>query len=140
MDKEIIKFDDTGIEEYKFHQYKSPVSINDIDVNKIVASNKLPFGKQDFKYFICYKDAKKIRPLCIFRPKISIYKRDFDETKCMYFFIKDEKTFDKYNKVWEKVGNIIQNKSNSELIYNKKYLNAEKKSTQKKAFNVLVHE
>ena len=45
----------------------------------------------------------------------------------MYFLIKDEKTFDKYNKIWEKVSNIIQNKFNSELIYNRKYLNAEKK-------------
>ena len=32
MDQKIIKFDDTEIEEYKFHQYKSPNSINDIDI------------------------------------------------------------------------------------------------------------
>ena len=43
MDKKTIKFDDTKIEEYEFHQYKSPISINDIDVNEIV-SNKFPFG------------------------------------------------------------------------------------------------
>ena len=29
MDKKII-FDDTEIEEYEFHQYKSPILINDI--------------------------------------------------------------------------------------------------------------
>ena len=38
---------------------KSPISINDIDINKIVVSNILPSGEQDFKYFIRYKDAKK---------------------------------------------------------------------------------
>ena len=32
MDKEIIKFDDTEIEEYKFLQIKSPNSINSIDI------------------------------------------------------------------------------------------------------------
>ena len=32
-----------------------------IDINKIVISNKLPFHKQDFIYFIGYKDDKKIR-------------------------------------------------------------------------------
>ena len=32
MDKKNIKFDDTEIEEYKLHQYKSPISINDIDI------------------------------------------------------------------------------------------------------------
>ena len=57
MDKRIIKFDDTDIEQNKFHQYKGPISIKDIDINKIVGSNKFPFGKQDFKYFIGYKDS-----------------------------------------------------------------------------------
>ena len=43
MDKKIIQFNGTGIEEYEFHQYKSPISINSIDINKI-ASNKFSFG------------------------------------------------------------------------------------------------
>ena len=38
-------------------------------------------GRKDFKYFICYEDAKQIRPLCIFLPRMSTYRRDFDETK-----------------------------------------------------------
>ena len=56
MDTKILKLDDTEIDEYKFHQYKSPISINAIDVNKILVSSKFPFGKQYFKYFIGYKD------------------------------------------------------------------------------------
>ena len=39
--------------------------IENIDFNKIVVSNKFPFGKQNFKYFIGYKDNKEIRPFCI---------------------------------------------------------------------------
>ena len=65
--------------------------IKDIDINKTALSNKIPYGKQDFKCFTGYKDATKIKSLCIFRPRISIYKKDFDKTKCMYFLIKDEK-------------------------------------------------
>ena len=57
MDKKIIKFDDTEVEEFEFHEHKSPILINDINIDKIVVSDKLPFGKQDFKYFIGYKDA-----------------------------------------------------------------------------------
>ena len=49
MDKQIIKFDDTEIEKYKFHQYKSPISIGNIDVHKIEVSNKIYFGKKNFK-------------------------------------------------------------------------------------------
>ena len=45
-------FDDTEIEEYKFHQNKNLILINDIDKNKIVVSNNLPFSNQVFKYFI----------------------------------------------------------------------------------------
>ena len=60
MIKKNIKFDDNTVEKYKFHQYKSPIWIVNIDVNKTVISNKIPFGKKDFKYFIGYKDAKKI--------------------------------------------------------------------------------
>ena len=63
MDHKIIKFDDTEFEEYKIHQYKTPISINDIVINKIVVSNKLPLGKKDFKYMIGYKDSEKNRPL-----------------------------------------------------------------------------
>ena len=57
MDKKIIKFNDTEVEEFEFHEHKSPILINDINIDKIVVSDKLPFGKQDFKYFIGYKDA-----------------------------------------------------------------------------------
>ena len=34
--------------------------INEIDINEKVVSYKLPFGKQGFKYFIDYKDDKKL--------------------------------------------------------------------------------
>ena len=89
MDEKIIKRDDTEIEEYKFPQYRSPFLINDV-VNEIVVSNKICFGKQDFEYFIGYKDNKKIKPLCIFFSEMSIYKKYFDKTKCKYFMIKYE--------------------------------------------------
>ena len=67
MDKTVIKFDDTD-EKYKFHKRKSPISI---DINEIVVSNNVSFGKKDFKYFIDYKDTKQIRASCIFLPKMS---------------------------------------------------------------------
>ena len=60
---------DTEIEKPKFHQYKRPISINNIDINKIVVSNKVSLGQNGFKYFIGYKDAKKIRSLSIFLSK-----------------------------------------------------------------------
>ena len=49
MDKKFIKLGDTGIELNKIKT----------DINRIVVSNKVSFGKKGFKYFICYRDAKK---------------------------------------------------------------------------------
>ena len=70
--------------------------VNNIDINKIVVSNKLPFDKKDFKYFIGCKDAAKIKSLWLFRPRMSIYKIYFDKIRCISFLIKDDKFFDKY--------------------------------------------
>ena len=47
-----IKFHDNEIEEYEFYQYKRPISINHININKAVVSNMLPFSKWDYKCFI----------------------------------------------------------------------------------------
>ena len=70
--------------------------INNINIDKIVVSNKFPFEKQDSKCFIGYKDNKEATRLCIFFPEMTIYKKYSDRTKCMYFVTKDEKAFDKY--------------------------------------------
>ena len=96
MQKAIIKFRDTEIKKHKFHQYKSPISINNTDINKKIVSNKVSFGKKGFKYFIGYKDASKIRPSCV-------YRRDFYETKYMSFLIKDDELLEIYNEIWEKL-------------------------------------
>ena len=54
----IINFDDTENEEYKFCRHNNLISINDIDINEKVVSNKLPFRKQE--HFIGYKHDKKL--------------------------------------------------------------------------------
>ena len=63
---------------------------------------------------------------------MSIYKGYSHKTRCMHFMIKDEKKIDRYI-IWEKVSNIIK-KINSELIYNKKYLKAEKRFNKRESF------
>ena len=56
MKKKIVKSDDTEIKKFKSHQNKRLILISNIDINKIVVSNMLPFCKQGFRYFIDYKD------------------------------------------------------------------------------------
>ena len=85
---------------YKFHQPKNPILIDNVDINKTVASSKVSFSKRDFKYFVGYK-AKKIRPLCIFLPKMSAYRTDFDKNKFKSFF----------NEIWKKSHHHYQKRS-----------------------------
>ena len=63
------KFGDTEIQKQKFNQRKAPISIKNIDINKIVVSNKVSFGEKAFKYFIGYKDGKKLNPYVYFSQK-----------------------------------------------------------------------
>ena len=69
MGKGIITFGNIDVEKYKFHLRKSPISIHNVDISKIVESTKFPFGKKGFKYFVGYKDAKTFRLLCVMLPK-----------------------------------------------------------------------
>ena len=49
-----------------------------------------------------------MKPLWIFLPKMSAYRKDFDETKYMSFLIKHDELLEKYNEIWEKVKNTIK--------------------------------
>ena len=88
MVKKLITFGNNEVKKYKFCQHKNSVLIYGENIDRIVVSNKVPFGKKVFKYFFWYKDGKKVRPLCIILPKMSAYIRDFDGTKYMSFLIK----------------------------------------------------
>ena len=67
MEKAIIKFGYIEIKKQKFHQHKRLISIKNIEINTIILSNKVSFGKKGFRFFIGYKDAKIVRLLCILK-------------------------------------------------------------------------
>ena len=50
--KTVTKFGDIEIKKQKFQQYKRPILTTNIDINKVVVSNKISFCKNNFKYFI----------------------------------------------------------------------------------------
>ena len=126
MEKTIITFGDIGMEKQIFHQNIKPTSIKYIDINKVVVYNKAYFCKKRFNYFIGYREAKKIRPLCVFLPKKSVYRKDFDETKYMSFLIRDDELL-KQNKK-SKVKNAIDKEFDNETVCNEKYIKAKIKS------------
>ena len=54
MGKEILMFGDIKIDKYKFHHNKTPIFLKDVDIEKVLVSNKVYFGEKNYKYFIGY--------------------------------------------------------------------------------------
>ena len=54
--KKFFKFDVIQMEKQMFHSSKRPIAIDDVDIDKILISNKFACAKKDFKYFIRYKN------------------------------------------------------------------------------------
>ena len=74
--------------------------------------------KKELNILLATKTLKKIRSSCTFLPKMSVYRKDFDETKYMSFLIKDDELLEAYHEIWEKVKNIIKKEFDSEPLYN----------------------
>ena len=73
MDKNIIKFDSTEIEKYKFHQHKNSFLVGNIDINKTVLSSKVSFGKRVLNILLVMKMLKKLGlHACFFKKLVHI--------------------------------------------------------------------
>ena len=64
-----------------------------------------------------YNDDDAIRPLCIKLPQMIAYVKNFDSNKTMSFKVVDNKLLTKYNKIWEKVSNLMNIEFDSEPVY-----------------------
>ena len=130
MGEEILTFGDIEIENDKFYRHKSPALLREVDTEKVLVSNKIPFGEKNYKYFIDYLyNDHKVEPLNIMLPKTSAYVKSYDgQTKWMYFLIEDDDLLEKYISIWDNVSADIKKEFDSEPVYNKKYLKIKIKS------------
>ena len=108
--------------------WKNPIAVYDVHINKILVSNKVSFGEKGFQYFTSYKDCKKVKLICVMLPKMSACRREFDEAQYMPFLIKNDELLEKYKENWDKVSNTIKKRFDSEPVYNEKYLRTKIKS------------
>ena len=85
MGKEILTFGNIKIEKNKFYRHKTPIFVGDVDIEKVLVSNKLSFGEKNYKYFIGYLyNGNKVKPLNIMLSKTSAYVKVYDgQTKWM---------------------------------------------------------
>ena len=59
--------------------------IDDVDIDKILISNKMFFDKMGFKYFAGYKDNENIKSLYTMLLRMCGYAKSFTETKYFFF-------------------------------------------------------
>ena len=107
----------------KFYLYKTPFFKKDVDIEKVLKSNKISFGKKTYKDFIGYLyNDLKVKPLHVMLPKTSAYVNYCDgKTKWIYFLIEDDDLLEKYNAIWDKVSADVKNEFYSEPIYIKDF-------------------
>ena len=102
MGKEIFTFGDIEIEnKIKTCHRQKFYFLKYVDVEKVLVSNKIYFGLQNYEYFIgSLCNDHKVKPLNIMLPKTSTYVKNYDrETKWMYFLIEDDPLLEKYNAI-----------------------------------------
>ena len=72
--------------------------LKDVDIEKVLVSNKIYFGEINYKYFIGWLYVNhKVKPLHIMLPRTRAYVKSYDgETKFMYFLTEDDDLLEKY--------------------------------------------
>ena len=104
MSGKSIIFDDKMINKSNFYKSEKLFKINDIYANKILVSEKEPYGrKRSFRHFIGYNDNNDIRPLCIKLLQMINFSKDLDCYKTMSFKLGDKKLLKCIPKYGEKI-------------------------------------
>ena len=95
--------------------------MRDVEIKKVLVSNKIPFGEKNSKHFIGYLYYNhKVKLLHIMLPKTTAYVKSYDrQTKWVYFLIEDDDLLQKYNTVWDKVSADVKKEFDSKPVYNK---------------------
>ena len=103
-------FGDIDVTKKEFYESKKAIKLNLVDVDKIVASNKLKGNNETSKVFIGYLDdiSGIVTPLCIILPQMSGWIKCFENGgKNMSFKIEDDEVYIKYNSIWNKIKELL---------------------------------
>ena len=104
-----IKFGDKEVHKTKFYSSKQAISLDSIDLNKIVVSKKWKINDTTYKHICGYLNNDTIQPLCVVLPQMDGYIKFFDDGgKNMTFVTDDEEIYEKYNKIWEVLRKLLK--------------------------------
>ena len=108
MSSRKIKFGDKEVDKKEFYSSKQAISLDSVNLNKIVVSNKWKISDTTYKYLCGYLNNDAIQPLCVILPQMNGYIKYFnDGGKNMSFVTDDEEVYRKYNQIWEVVTKLL---------------------------------
>ena len=123
-----IKFGDKEFNKKEFYSSKQAISLDSVDLNKIVVPNKLKINDTTYKYICGYLNNDTIQPLRVILPQMDGYiKYSDDGGKNMSFVMDDEKIYEKYHEIWEVIRNLLKIDFTVNPIRDYKYLVAKLK-------------
>ena len=118
-----IKFEDKEVDKKEFYLSKQAISLDSVDLDKIVVSNKWKINETTYKYLCGYLNNDVIQPLCVNLPQMHGYIKYFDDDgKNMTFVTDNEKVYDKYNEIWEVIRKLLKVKFAVNPVRDDKYL------------------
>ena len=78
MSEKTLKFNKIILNKKEFHNFKHPIDLALVSVDRIAVSDKIKHSDEGFKYFIDFKQRKIVKPLCIILPEMNGYIKYFD--------------------------------------------------------------
>ena len=104
-----IKFGNKEVNKREFYSSKQAISLDSVDLYKIVVSKKWKINDTTYKHICGYLNNDTIQPLCVILPQMDGYIKYFDDgRKNMSFVPDDEKIYEKYNEIWEVIRNLLK--------------------------------
>ena len=132
MSSRKIKFGDKEVDKKEFYSSEQAISLDSVDLNKIVVSNKWKINDTTYKYLCGYLNNDTIQPLCVILHQINGYIKYFDDGgKNMSFVTDDEEIYEKYNEIWEVVRKLLKLKFTVGSVRDDKYIIAKLKMFNK---------
>ena len=93
----------------EFYSSRQAISLDSVDLSKIVVSNKWEINDTTYKYLRGYLNDDVIQPLFVILPQINGYIKYFDDGgKNMSFVTVDEEVYEKYNEIWEVIRKLLK--------------------------------
>ena len=133
MSSQKIKFGDKEVDKIKFYSSKKAISLDSVDLSKIVVSSRWKLNDTTYKYFCAYLNNDVIKPLCVILPQMDGCIKYFDNGgKNMSCVTDNKEVYEKYNEIWNVVKRLLKLEFTASPIRDDKYILAKLKIFKKK--------